>query len=169
MFFKTMLVTVALLLGGFAHAQDEVINYSDSDTEMNAAIAQARETFPLFMLQYYREADDTGAFLDAFSVKVEMLTSDGVTTEIIWVSPFIETETGFLGLLANDPDDLPGLAYGSEIEFTFDQIADWSYVRDGRGFGNFTTRVMLPDIDPDLAQELKDYLSEVPLPAEWGL
>ena len=169
MFFKPVLVTVALLLGGFAHAQDEVINYSDSDAVMNAAIAQARETFPLFMVQYYREAEDTGAFLDAFSVKVEMLTSDGVTTEIIWVSPFIETETGFLGLLANDPDDLPGLAYGSEIEFTFDQIADWSYVRGGRGFGNFTTRVMLPDIDADLAQELKDYLSEVPLPAEWGL
>ncbi len=156
-----------MLFSGLAHAQDEVIVYSESDNSMNAAIAEARATFPLFMAQYYQESEDTGAFLDAFSVKVEMPTSDGAD-EVIWVSPFIETETGFLGLLNNEPNDLPGLSYGSEVTFDMAQIADWSYQRGGKAFGNYTTRVMLPDLGPDVAQQVRDYLSATPLPSDWA-
>ena len=168
-YFSYALAGLFFALASVTHAQDPVIQYTDSDKQMNGAIVEAQKTFPLFMAQYYRDANDTGAFLDNFSVKVAIPTSVGGWPEYIWVSPFIETETGFLGLLANEPVDLQGLSYGSEVVFTLDQIGDWSYMRNGRAFGNYTTRVMLPDLDIETAQQLRDYLSETPLPGDWAL
>lgn len=165
---KSIFVSLVLLFGSLAQAQDDIILYSEHDGTMNEAIAEARATFPLFMAQYYNDSEETGAFLGAFSVKVEFLMSDGVTDEVIWVSPFIETDDGFFGLLANEPNDLPGLQYGSEVNFMFAQISDWSYRRDGRAFGNYTTRVMIADMDKETAQQVRDYISAAPLPAEWA-
>ncbi|NOR63579.1 MAG: DUF2314 domain-containing protein [Rhodobacteraceae bacterium] len=166
-FLTAVFFALAIIAPIQSRAQDQVIHYSEADKTMNAAIARAQETFPQFMVQYYEDEEVTGAFLDAFSVKVEMAASGSTSGEHIWVSPFIETETGFLGLLANEPVELPGLTYGSEVTFTLSQISDWSYQRDGRAFGNFTTRVMLPSLAPDIAQNVRDYLTPAPMPEDW--
>ena len=149
-------------------AQDQVIPYSEKNHSMNDAIAHAQQTLPLFFAQYYEDYEDSGEFLALFSVKVEMTTSDGIGSEHIWVSPFVRTsENEFFGLLANEPEDLKNLSYGSEVTFTVDQISDWSYSRDDRAFGNFTTRVMLPDLSPEMAAQVRGFLSAEPLPADW--
>ena len=166
--FISIITAISLLFPLYASAQDPVIQYSDQDSAMNGAIKTAQETFGEFMVQYYKDADETGDFLQDFGVKVGLTTADGVGVEHIWVSPFIKTESGFFGLLSNEPVNLAGLGYGSEVAFTLEQISDWSYVRDGRAFGNFTTRVMLPDMAPETLAAVSAYLAPAPIPEDWA-
>ena len=101
-------------------------------------------------------------------VKVAMPTSDD-QIEVIWVEPFKGLGGDkFVGLLANAPNDLPGREQGSEVQFTRDQVQDWSFWGDDqRMYGNFTTRVMLPHLDADQAAQLRAILSHSPLPNGW--
>jgi len=163
----TALLTLFLIAPIQSYAQDQVIEFSESDQIMNAAIAEARASFPLFMKQYYQSLGSAASSIDDFSVKVEMLTTDGTNTEHIWVAPFIEIDSGFSGFLSNDPVALGCLSFGSEISFSQEQISDWSYMRDGRAYGNYTTRVLIPSLDFELARELTNYVSPKPLPDEW--
>src|SRR5690606_8504564 len=61
---------------------DPIVEFSEEDAAMNAAIANARETYPQF-LAAFRAASARDA--DNFMVKVGMATSDG-GEEHIWVS-----------------------------------------------------------------------------------
>jgi len=72
-----------------------------------------------------------------------------------------------VGLLANDPVSFKGNA-GDAITFSADQVRDW-YVfgADGKMYGNYTTRVMLADLSPELSAQIEAMLSPTPLPDTW--
>lgn len=146
-----------------AIAGDVTISYEDSDAAMNTAQSQARGSLNTFFSQVL-SAD--GQLLQDAGVKVAVPTADGVT-EVIWVNPFAKDNNGFVGLLANDPNNFPGAA-GDRITFTEDQVRDW-YVfgANGKMYGNYTTRVMLPDLSAELAAQITAMLSPTPMPETW--
>lgn len=161
-FFAATIFTGSLATITNAASGDPVTMIDTFDLSMNAAISQAKQTFPLFMVNYY--ASQTNA--DNSSVKVGLATiDDGV--EHIWVGPFWETDTGFAGFLANEPNFLGDLSLGSEVAFTEDLISDWSFHADGKTYGNYTTRALLPHLPEESVISLKEYLSEMPIPAGW--
>lgn len=130
-------------LAGSAHAQDPIIGYDKDDAAMNAAIAEARATLPLFLAQAF---NDEGDSRDEALLKVGFPTTDaaGMDVEHIWVSPFAEREGGgFTGLLANEPMALGDLTVGDQVDFTADMVSDWHMTApSGRFWGSFTSRVM---------------------------
>ncbi len=136
------LVFGALLLASPVLAEDGLQLFEETDPEMNGAISQARETLPLFLNNVL---DTKGAANPDALVKVGLPTVGGeASLEHIWVGPFQKADDGTLsGALANEPVELGALRLGDTVEFTLDQISDWSlWAPDGLLYGNFTTRVM---------------------------
>lgn len=135
----------ALVLGltGPVHAEDATVNYAEDDAAMEAAIADARATLPIFL----RNAlDAEGVSLDDALVKVELPTEPGSPTsaEHIWVAPFARMPDGsYAGLLANEPVNLGALQVGDRVDFTEAMISDWHFTApSGRYWGSYTSRVM---------------------------
>lgn len=135
---------------------DKVVDFADDDAEMNAAKAQARQTLPVFWkhLEAHPDIDH--------SLKVGLPTASG-SLEHIWVANIRPEGDKVLGRLANAPVDLPGLEAGSPVTFTRDQISDWSYAKDGKMYGHYTTRVIVKRLDPAEAAQVVAMLSENPV------
>lgn len=162
--FKTFCLSAAIALSAtFALAGDPVINFADDDPEMNAAISKARNSMELF-LQHATDASGTG--LQGSLVKAALKTDYGF--ENIWIQNFKRHANGQIsGELANEPNDLPGKHLGDRVTFDPSALRDWSLWIDGKLYGNYSTRVMLPRMDETTRQDLSEILSNAPIPADW--
>ena len=158
----------ALGVAGFAHAQqqngDQTFLYSDEDSRMNAAQAQARASLPNFFAVFDRAPPDAQRAI--FLLKVG-LPAGGGGSEHIWVNDLHREGTRLMGVLANSPNDLPGLHQGSPVAIVDAQISDWIIQTPDGMYGAFTIRVMLPDMPADLAREQREMLTDTPLPPSW--
>lgn len=159
-------LTVAALLSPITLlAQgDPLTEFSSSDGEMNAAMATAQDTLPLFLANV---TDDEGFNTGNTSLKVAFDTQMG--PEIIWVGPFVwDGDQRMAGLLRNQPNFMDGLNAGDRVDFTVEMVRDWSFITDeGILFGNYTTRVMIPELDDATAEQLSAVLSADPVPSDW--
>ncbi|AKS45635.1 Uncharacterized conserved protein YegJ, DUF2314 family [Octadecabacter temperatus] len=146
---------------------DPVTEFSNDDSQMNAAEAEAQATFPKFLAN---AVDENGAAFDNVMLKAAFPTSGVDNAEVIWISGFQQTSADeFKGFLANQPSMMEGLNAGDEVTFTTDMVRDWSLATDdGQLFGNYTTRVMLPHVDEETAAMLGQMLSPDPVPADWN-
>jgi len=148
-------------------AGDPIWGYASGDEAMNAAIAEAQRTYPLFLAAFRA---DSVAHQSNYMVKVGLPTSgEGAptTVEHIWIDHLHFEGDVLVGALANTPDYLPGMSLGSRVEVETARVSDWSIVRNDGMYGNFTTRVMLDDIPADQAAQLRRVLTRDPLPADW--
>ncbi len=118
---------------------DGMVGVNAADSEMNKAIAEAQSTLPDFFTKLSAKHDAN----DYFSVKVRMIGSEG-QPEHIWVENVEKTsDTRGKGTLANDPVYLPGMKFGSPVEFDLKDVSDWMIRRvDGKMEGGFTVKVL---------------------------
>jgi uncharacterized protein YegJ (DUF2314 family) len=72
-----------------------------------------------------------------------------------------------VGVLGNEPQFLPGMHRGSRVVVETERVSDWSIITPAGMFGNFTTRVMLPDVDPATAERIGRMLTPNPIPDGW--
>jgi len=127
-----------------------VVSVEDSDKEMNAAMAKARETFNQFKAHW----QDTGV---QYSLKFALPTSeDGV--EHIWFNPVEITGSQILAECANEPENILNLNIGDQKALDISNLSDWMIIDEGKCFGGFTIRV-LASRDPSVAPtyEFVDY------------
>lgn len=110
---------------------------SKDDPAMNAAIAEARSTLPLFWSKY-DAAKGQGEFL----VKAGMTDRNG-GKEHIWMDVVSRSGDTVKGRLANVPEYLDDLQQGSEVTVTTAELSDWAYGKAGKYYGMYTTRVLL--------------------------
>lgn len=142
----------ALLGAGVARAQ--VIDYENSDREMNAAIAQARTSLPHFVDRYRAGRGERHA------VKVAIPRPDS-GNEHIWMSlTGIEGDV-FVGRIANEPVYID-YEQGDVYRAPKAQISDWTYREGGLDHGSYTTRVMLKRLTPEQRQQLDLKLAPLP-------
>lgn len=133
---------------------DGLINYAEDDAAMNAAIAAARSSLPTFVAALDDPANA------GFSLKLAMPTANSV--EHIWADVAERRPDGsFVTYLANEPFEID-YAYGDEVVATADMVSDWGYSRDGLLHGHYTTRVILPELDPAQAEALEAQLAPLP-------
>jgi uncharacterized protein YegJ (DUF2314 family) len=133
---------IALVLAATpARAQDPVTLFADDDVAMTAAITEAQRTLPMFLANVL-DGEQIGQQGSGVKVAIAAVQQNG--NEHIWVMPFRLWPSGtFSGYLANAPVDLGPLRIGDRIDFTRDQISDWSFSSgDGLLFGNYSSRVM---------------------------
>ncbi|UCI29590.1 YegJ family protein [Mesorhizobium sp. B4-1-4] len=151
---RTMISLLLAFAPGLAGAQgadpgdDKTVIFAPGDPEMTAATARALARLDGFLA--LAEAPPSGT--DRFKLKVQV--RDGNVTEHFWVIPFRRTESGFVGILANQPEQVHNVVLGQNIEFTRDDISDWGYTRDGRQVGSFTVCVMFKK----MSKEEADYM-----------
>lgn len=134
---------------------DEIVEFRAEDAAMNAAIAEAKASLPVFLARL-----DAGALQSADGLKVGFHTDQG--REHIWVDHIARKGDELTGMLANEPNWMPGLHQGSTVTFDPALVTDWSYEKDGKLWGNYTTRVMLPSLSPEEAEAVKANLSDTP-------
>ena len=148
-----------------AAVREDVLLFSDGDARMNAAQDTAQQHFSRF-LDYVM--DDQGRARADAAVKVALPLEGEAGTEVIWVTPFASRDGKYIGALANEPHFLTGLAAGDVIAFDGTQVRDWSfYGPDGKMYGGYTTRVILADLTPAQAAQIRALLSTDPLPTDW--
>ncbi|WP_250889193.1 DUF2314 domain-containing protein [Mesorhizobium sp. dw_380] len=129
---------------------DKTLIFAPGDPEMAAATAQALAGLDEFLAMAAAPPSGT----DRFKLKVKV--RDGHVTEHFWVIPFRRTETGFVGILANQPEQVRTVVLGQNIEFTRDDISDWGYTRDGKQIGSFTVCVMFKRMSKEEADYMRD-------------
>jgi uncharacterized protein YegJ (DUF2314 family) len=113
-------------------------NVANDDEAMNAAIATAQETLPLFI-----DAMQTSTDAEAhFAIKVEYPYGSGDDAEHIWVSDLTYDGNRFKGTIGNDPVYVSGLAYGDRVDVQLEEISDWMIIQEGRMLGGYTIHVI---------------------------
>jgi uncharacterized protein YegJ (DUF2314 family) len=119
-----------------------LVSVSSWDGEVNAAIARARATLPIFWTAYFaRQPSETGHSL---KVRVKNKANDG---EYIWIADVRTDGDGrYSGRFANQPAYLPGQHLGETIEFVEADIADWMFMRNGKIVGGETIRLLLKSL-----------------------
>lgn len=155
-----LMMTVA----GCAEARpesEEMVFVTEDDPAVVAAIAQAQETLPIFWRLH--EASPPG--YSEFAVKVGLPTVSRDGEEHIWVFDVVREPGGGRGTLANLPDDLGDLQYGSLVKFKDEQISDWQYEKGGKAYGHFTSRALMNQWNELQQAEGRELLSPEPLEA----
>jgi uncharacterized protein YegJ (DUF2314 family) len=135
--------------------EPDVISVDSDDAEMNAAIAQARQT--------------TGAFLQVlaapkpnqsdFSAKRPYPTSsDRASQEHIWI-PHLTYDGKLLhGKVGDEPLNIPNLKFDQPVTFPPGELSDWMYLEDGKIVGGYTIRVLRKHMSEEEAAEFDRHL-----------
>ncbi len=128
----------ALALSGFhADAQgtrdrSNVASVRTGDPAMEEAKRKARATLP----EFFKTAQAPKPSTKNFALKIGVPV--GSELEFVWIRPFEKKRGRYSGQLRNDMIGR-SLKFGDTVTFAESDIADWSYLDDGKMKGNFTT------------------------------
>jgi|SRR6185436_5801119 len=150
-------ITCGVLLAGLvacSASDDPVVSVSSDDPEMNAAIAEARESLPAFWMVY--GAPNRGESDFALKVRIE----DRRAVEHFWVTDLRREADKVYGLIGNEPNTVTTVKLGDEIEVPSDDITDWLYMRDGKMVGNFTLRPLFKEMPVEEVERLKAMMAD---------
>jgi uncharacterized protein YegJ (DUF2314 family) len=120
-------------------AAENIENVSSEDKEINAAIAQAQDTLPLFI----EELQNPKPSQTHFSIKVRFPIDEDGNAEHMWVSDLKYTDGQFSGILGDEPMYIKNLHLGDQVTVDTMDISDWMIVDNHQMLGGFTTHVFL--------------------------
>lgn len=149
----TSLALVTLLVACEA-SDDSVITVSTDDSEMNRAIADARQALPEFWRAFESASDGESDF----SLKVRVEDSNGV--EHFWAIHIRRENEKIWGEIGNDANIVNGVKLGDQIEIIESDISDWLYMRNGKMVGNFTVRPLIKSMTEEDAQYIRSLLAD---------
>ncbi|HEX6747146.1 MAG TPA: DUF2314 domain-containing protein [Longimicrobium sp.] len=138
-----------------AAASGPIVDVTQDDAEMNAAIARARATSGE-LLARLRQPPSGMSYL---GVKVQV--GDDRRGEHIWLYGVRLEGERIAGRLLDDAEYFPQYHQGDEIRVLPSEISDWMTVEDGHACGGFTARVLIPRLSP---AERKEYLRSMEIP-----
>lgn len=128
--------------GSNLRCDSPVLNVSDDNPEMKAAVERARNQWPQFEAAFEANAqrEQQGEAPENFSVKAP-ITVDG-ETEFIWLTVTAIENKIIYGLLSNKPIALAGLELGDRVRVPIAQLNDWLYSFRGQRIGGFTVKIL---------------------------
>jgi len=113
-----------------------VIQVSDEDPEMQAAVAEARRRWPEFVAAFTNRQPD-----HHFAVKAPITQNEN--TEFIWISVKSIDDTTIYGCLDNDPVNLGKLKSGDAVTVPLKDLNDWVVMRGEDLSGMFTSKILI--------------------------
>ena len=147
-----------------AGASDPVLAGAARHAALTAAETQARAHLAKFL---DIALDDRGMARDNAAIKI-VLTADGTREETVWVAPFGLLDGRYVGLLVNEPKAMDTKHIGDAVAFDESQVRDWYFFGDdGKMYGSYTTRALLPTMSPKSARQITRILAPTPVPAHW--
>lgn len=157
--FVGVLLVTTPVVSACAQAEDLIV-VPVEDPQVDAAIAEARKTLPIFWGKF----DANLAGYDRFALKVGLPTGGGAE-EHIWMNVVSRSGGKVVGELANEPYDLGELKSGSRVEVDEALISDWQYQKGGKLYGHFTARALLPRANAAQRAEAAELFAPQPLEA----
>ena len=117
---------------------EPVIEISDNNPKMAAAVKEAISRWPEFVAAYIEAASGEK---ERFIVKAEF--REGRKSEYMWVTVQGISPTEVTGILMNDPHELLDVHRGATVTFTTERLNDWIYPGPGGShIGGFTLDVL---------------------------
>src|SRR5215213_5212227 len=130
---------------------EQVAVYSSKDENINAAIAQARQSFPLFLDSFKNQCEGcTG-----FAVKMRFRFGDD-SGEHIWLNNLFFNKERLFGVVANDPENIEQLKFGDTVEVEKASLSDWKYVQNGKLTGGYTVKLAYDNSDTAGKKQLEE-------------
>lgn len=129
---------------GATTAPRRTFSFAPDDPEMNEAINEAKRTLAEFTRAYL----DPGENQHGFLLKVFFEDDDQDHAEHIWVADIEDTDTGFRGVIADEPVML-SLNFKQPVEFEPARITDWMFIDHGKLVGGYTTRLIRQRMSPE--------------------
>jgi uncharacterized protein YegJ (DUF2314 family) len=151
---KIYVISISALLTFSALAKapdDQNILINSNEAEMVAAIQQAQSSLGEFLEIVAKPPKGASEF------RLKVRITDSYGTEHFWVMPFKATGSGFVGILADEPEYVKSVKYGQKITFTRSDITDWGYKLNGKQKGSFTVCVLFKHMPAD---EVEQYRKE---------
>jgi uncharacterized protein YegJ (DUF2314 family) len=126
--------------------RDDLASVEKSDPAMNAAIAEAKKTLPDFVAKLDANKGDMADVGFKYPLG---------GWEHIWVGDVKHDGEFLTGVLVNQPAQ-PEHKMGEAVRVAMKDVSDWAY-RDNEGVmqGHYTTKVLLPQLDPEEAASIK--------------
>lgn len=155
-FFFSLALLVALLGGCDSQGNERdsrdshYVHVKSDDAEMNAAIAQAKATFPQFV-SALREKKPS---CRDFGVKKPYATPSG-GQEHMWIDDVAEVDDAFEGTIVNEAYDTIEVRNGQRVRFSAAEISDWKYVDGNVLVGGFTIRYFVNRMSPEEKKALE--------------
>ena len=150
-------VLASLCLGvtmAVAPAAAQIISVPNDDAAMEAAIAKAQASLPVFWDTIAKpQAGD-----DRFAVKIKYVTG-AKAGEHIWAGDVKRAGANVTATISNTPRDIPNLKKGQRVTVPLDRVTDWMFFRNDKIHGAQTLRVLLPRMPPDQAADWKSKLA----------
>ncbi|NBB16059.1 DUF2314 domain-containing protein [Caulobacter sp. SLTY] len=153
-------VLVAAPMVAFAQSEptENVLNFSEDDRAMNAAIGEARRTLP----DFWRRFESDQQVHDSALLKVRFPVKNG-GSEYMWVRDISRPGGKITGILDNVPTLDVGVREGDRVTVDPADITDWVYDRGGRRWGGFTIRVHISRLTGERADQIRQVLSDTPV------
>src|ERR1044071_128242 len=146
--FVALAMAILVVAIGCRKSDDPVVKVGAEDSEMNAAISATQASMTNFMAVFRHPQTNQQYFL----IKAKFTAGDVV--EHIWVADLRYDGSVFHGVIANDPESIPGLRFKQPVEIQLDQISDWMFVQDGKLVGGYTSRVLRKRMTAQQRREL---------------
>lgn len=152
-------LAAALFLALAACSGEAADPEAEFQRELAAAKEAARASLPFFWERFAQPfADDYD-----FSLKAALPRRDGQPgVEEVWIEHIARAPDRIVGELAAQPSHLGNLGEGDIVNVQDSQIVDWAFFSGDRLLGHYTTRVMLPRLDPMQQDWLRGLLSPTP-------
>lgn len=132
---------------------------ADYQKELSAAVDKAKAKLSFFWEHF--EAPEVDEY--DFSLKAALPRRDGQSgNEEAWIENIARGEDKIVGELTVAPRYLGDLREGAIVEIQQNQIVDWAFMRGEELLGHYTTRVMMPRLDPQQAEWMRPLLSKTP-------
>jgi uncharacterized protein YegJ (DUF2314 family) len=111
-----------------------VVQVSDDDPRMKAAVEEARRRWPEFVSAFASRAGEH------FAIKAPVTVDEN--TEFIWIEVDHIENNVVRGKLANDPVALGNLRCGDVVSVDLADLNDWNYISNEELKGGFTVKVL---------------------------
>lgn len=151
-------LAVCLIAASPSVAQDKVVPFHTDDVEMNDAIDAARASFGGFL-----DLANSGKALNA-SIKVMVPAQDtGAEIEHVWMSNCQGSDVKQIVCIVANETHTANATFGRPYHFDIADVSDWMYFDSSdKIHGAYTTRVILPRIDPEQAEDIRSRLAPLP-------
>ena len=158
MFAQTLVASVAAATLAACSQPDRAVWMAKDEPRMIAAMTSAKHALPIFW-----------ATFDAHDPKItEALVKVGYPTrhggvEYLWVDVESHGASVLRGRMLNEPEDVTGVHRGDAVSVEISKIGDWAYRKNGKYYGQFTTPLMLENVDAKTRREQSQDLARTPL------
>jgi uncharacterized protein YegJ (DUF2314 family) len=115
--------------------EPDVVQVTQQDAGMNAAIQTAKDSFPTF-LAAIRDNDSSEFY--SFQIKLRFDSPEG--GEHIWLEDIKMSESKLIGIVANEPVSTNDVQLGDTVEVVLANLSDWMYMDRHKMQGAFTVR-----------------------------